>query len=213
MQKIISQAKNEQGSVIVAALMILVLLTIIGIAATNMSTTEIGISTNSLLYERAFYAAEAGLEHAKESLKIQFVEFNDVIIRGGGDPKWDFALNGSVDGKLAAEDEDADGKGSFDDGVVWISNANLDGVNYTVTIWNNDDGGDEATDNDGLIFVRSVAVGARGERCSVEVLMEGTASGGPVSGYTAQEGAGSGKTFTSSDADAMTAGELGTQQL
>jgi hypothetical protein len=207
MQKIISHVKNEQGSVIVAALMILVLLTIIGIAATHMSTTEISISTNSLLYERAFYTAEAGLEHAKESLKLQFVEFNDVIIRGGGDPKWDFALDGSVDGKPAASDTDYAG------GVPWISNANLDGVNYSVAIWNNDDGGSATADNDGLIFVRSVAVGPRGERCSVEVLLEGMASGGPVSGYTAQEGAGSGKTFTSSDADAMTAGELGTQQL
>ena len=73
MQQIISKVNNEKGSVIVAAIMILVMLTIIGIAAINMSTTESSISTNSLLYERAFYTAEAGLEHSKESLKLKFV--------------------------------------------------------------------------------------------------------------------------------------------
>ena len=213
MQHIMSKVNNEKGSVIVAAIMILVLLTIIGIGAINMSTTESSISTNSLLYERAFYTAEAGLEQSKESLKLQFVKFNDLIIRAGGTGDWDFALNGSLDGKTAAVDTDMDGKGSYADSVTWISNANLDGENYTITIWNNDDGGSEINDIDGLIFVRSDAAGPRGERCSIEVLLLGTAIGGPVSGYMAQEGTGSGKTFTSNDADAMTAGELNIQQM
>jgi hypothetical protein len=213
MHNIISHARDERGSVIVAALMMLVLLTIIGLAATNMSTTEINISTNSLLYERAFYAAEGGLDHSKESVKLQFIEYNDLIIRAGGTGDWDFALNGSIAGKTVAGDSDGDGIGSYADGVVWISNANLDGVSYTVTIWNNDDGGSEIDDTDGLIFVRSDASGPRGERCSVEALVQGTAIGGPVSGYIAQEGTGAGKTFTSNDADAMTAGDLAVQQM
>ena len=213
MQQFMLKVNNEKGSVIVAAIMILVALTIIGIAAVNMSSTESSISTNSLLYERAFYTAEAGLEQSKESLKLQFVKFNDLIIRAGGTGDWDFALNGSLDGKTAAADTDMDGKGSYADGVPWISNANLDGEDYTVTIWNNDDGGSEIDDTDGLIFVRTDAAGPRGERCSIEVLLLGTAIGGPVSGYMAQEGTGSGKTFTSDDADAMTAGELNIQQM
>ena len=213
MQQIISKVNNEKGSVIVAAIMILVMLTIIGIAAINMSTTESSISTNSLLYERAFYTAEAGLEHSKESLKLKFVEFNELIIRSGGTGDWDFALNGSVDGKTTAQDTDMDGIGSYADGVAWISNSNLDGVNYTVSIWNNDDGGSEINDIDGLIFVRANAAGPRGEHCSIETLLLGTAVGGPVSGYIAQEGTGSGKTFSSNDADAMTAGELAVQQM
>ena len=214
MQHLMLKVNNEKGSVIVAALMILVALTIIGIAATNMSSTESSISTNSLLYERSFYAAEAGLEQSKESLKLQFVKFNDLIIRAGGTGDWDFALNGSLDGKASAADNDSDGKGSYTDGfVTWISNADLDGENYTVTIWNNDDGGSEVDDTDGLIFVRTDASGPRGERCSIEVLLLGTAVGGSVSGYIAQEGTGSGKTFTSDDAEAMTAGELSIQQM
>jgi hypothetical protein len=213
MQHIISKVNNEKGSVIVAAIMILVLLTVIGIAAINTSTTEISISTNSLLYERAFYTAEAGLEQSKESLKLVFVEANELLIRAGGTGDWDFALNGSLDGKTAAADTDMDGIGSFADSVPWISNSNLGGVNYTVSIWNNDDGGSEINDIDGLIFVRANAAGPRGERCSIETLLLGTAVGGPVSGYIAQEGTGSGKTFNSNDADAMTAGDLAVQQM
>lgn len=213
MQHIISKVNNEKGSVIVAAIMILVLLTVIGIAAINTSTTEISISTNSLLYERAFYTAEAGLEQSKESLKLVFVEANELLIRAGGTGDWDFALNGSLDGKTAAADTDMDGIGSFADSVPWISNSNLGGVNYTVSIWNNDDGGSEINDTDGLIFVRANAAGLRGESCSIETLLLGTAVGGPVSGYIAQEGTGSGKTFNSNDADAMTAGELAVQQM
>ena len=72
---------NKRGSVIVAALMILALLTILGFAATNMSNTELNISTNSLLYERAFYTAEAGLERAKESLRAPFIDQNTAKLK------------------------------------------------------------------------------------------------------------------------------------
>lgn len=52
--------KNDNGSAILIALMILVLLTIIGMAATKNSNTELKITTNSQLYKMAFYAAESG---------------------------------------------------------------------------------------------------------------------------------------------------------
>lgn len=196
---------NDRGSVIVAAVMILALLTIIGFAATNMSTTESKISTNSLLYERAFYTAEAALQHAKESLRAPFVEKNKAQIASGGTGDWSFALNGSLAGYSAALDTDMDGKGSYEDGVAWISDSNLNGVNYTVTIWNNDDGGSATHDTDGLIFVRADAwEAARGGRSSIEELVRGASTGGETSGYTAQEGAGSGKVFTSNDSEAIT---------
>jgi hypothetical protein len=51
---------NEKGSAIIVAVMILVLLTIIGMAATQNSNTELKITTNSQLYKMAFYAAESG---------------------------------------------------------------------------------------------------------------------------------------------------------
>ena len=87
---------------------------------------------------------------------------------------------------------------------MFASDSYLDGVKYTVKIWNNDDGGGPDDDIDGRIFVRADAEEpVRGGRCSIEELIEGTANGGPTSNYTAQEGGGSGKSFTADDKNAV----------
>ena len=56
--KTTSILNNEDGVVIIAALMVLVLLTIIGIASTNVSNTEVKIATHELIYQENFYRAE-----------------------------------------------------------------------------------------------------------------------------------------------------------
>ena len=52
--------KKDDGSVMVAALLILVLLTIIGISATTMSNSELNITANMQLHKMAFFTAESG---------------------------------------------------------------------------------------------------------------------------------------------------------
>jgi len=52
--------KKDDGSVMVAALLILVLLTIIGISATTMSNSELNITANTQLHKMAFFTAESG---------------------------------------------------------------------------------------------------------------------------------------------------------
>jgi hypothetical protein len=191
---------NDRGSVIVAALMMLALLTIIGFAATNMSTTELSISTNSLLYERAFYTAEAGLQRTKESLRSQFSTFNMAQIALGGQGDWTFALNGSAGFPVPVADAELGVPA-----VELLAAENLNGVTYRVRYWDNDDGdGDPLADFDGKIYVRADASEpVRGGRCSIEELVEGSSTGGNISGYTAQEGAGSGKVYTSNDSNAI----------
>lgn len=63
MEKIILQLKNEEGSVIVVALIIMVLLLIMGISATNMSSIELQIIRNTIIYKQTFYSAEAAREY------------------------------------------------------------------------------------------------------------------------------------------------------
>lgn len=56
--KATSILKNEEGAVIIAALLILVLLTIVGIASNNISNTEVKIAAHELFYQQNFYRAE-----------------------------------------------------------------------------------------------------------------------------------------------------------
>ena len=67
---------REDGYIILASVLILALLSIICVSGLNMSTTEIKIATNELLYERAFYTAETGLQHLTEILRHQYMNKN-----------------------------------------------------------------------------------------------------------------------------------------
>jgi Tfp pilus assembly protein PilX len=66
--KTTSILNNEDGVVIIAALMVLVLLTIVGIASTNTSNTEIKIATHELIYQMNFYQAEGATLEAMEAM-------------------------------------------------------------------------------------------------------------------------------------------------
>ena len=196
MSQAISLKKNENGYIIIVALLILALLTVISVSAINMSMTESKIATNELLYEKAFYAAETGLQHVTELLRSQYLAGNSAILAASGTPNWNFALAGAVD-------SNGDGIGDFGESIQ-VLNRKFDNIDIQVWIWNNDDGGGPVNDTDGLIYARSVAEGPRGAICRVEMLLDGAMSGVAISDYSAQAGAGPGKNFVSSDAGAMT---------
>lgn len=67
--KVQSLLKNEDGSVMVLALIILVLLTLMGLSATNTSTIEVQIANNERIYKDNFYKAEAGIMTAAQTLE------------------------------------------------------------------------------------------------------------------------------------------------
>jgi hypothetical protein len=51
--------QNEKGSVTVLAVVLLMLLTLLGMAATTTSSIEVQIAGNEMRYRQAFYAAES----------------------------------------------------------------------------------------------------------------------------------------------------------
>ena len=67
--KEISMLKNEDGTVLVLALIMLVLLTLIGISATTTSMIETRISGNERVYKQNFYAAEAAAMHCAQDME------------------------------------------------------------------------------------------------------------------------------------------------
>jgi hypothetical protein len=186
---------RERGAALITALVILTLLTLIGLAATNTSMLETMISSSERSHTEAFYVAEAGIEHLRRNLMTLFVEKN----LGKSTPDWDFALNGSQPGVAAATDT------TYADGAQWIVDAGLGSAyRYTVTVWNNNDGGGSTDDNDAVIFMRADARGPNGAVASIEISLFGGFSGGALSGYAGQEGGGAGKNYNSNDANAIT---------
>ena len=60
---------NEQGFVLIAALLIMVVLTLLGIAANQNTSTELQIAGNDKLQKKTFYDADGGTEFASEVLE------------------------------------------------------------------------------------------------------------------------------------------------
>ena len=60
MKKMYCLSNNEDGFVLVTAMMVLVMLTLIGTSALNTTTMEFQITGNDILAKRNFYIAESG---------------------------------------------------------------------------------------------------------------------------------------------------------
>ena len=159
MQKMTSIVDSQQGSVIVIAMVILVMLTIIGIAATNTSTTEVQISTNALLHNIAFYTADSGIEAGRAAL-------NNLKIEDAG--SWDKLLF-NID--AADEDKESIQVGGLDcvPNPCWSLDDVIDQIDpdgrrvgpatYTLSIGDNDDlDGNDEVDSDNTIFLTSTLV-------------------------------------------------------
>ena len=66
--------KNEEGSILVVALVMLVLLTLIGISATETSRIDIKIAGNEMVYRENFYQAEAAVMQAIQDMENSDLE-------------------------------------------------------------------------------------------------------------------------------------------
>lgn len=69
MLKKLQQQRSEEGFVLVAALMIMLVLTIIGIAMNRDTNTELQIAGNDKVYKQSFYDADGGTEFGAEVLE------------------------------------------------------------------------------------------------------------------------------------------------
>lgn len=69
-----SNLRNQRGSALVYALLMLVILTILGIAAVTTSTVEVQISGNDKVYKISFYGADGGTNMYSELLEQNIEE-------------------------------------------------------------------------------------------------------------------------------------------
>lgn len=198
--------KEENGAVLIVALIMLCLLTIIATAVSNTTSMETMISGADKDKKETFYAAEAGVDHIKGLMNSLFLPKNNLKIAQGQTPDWDFALNGTS-GVTPASGM------TWDSGSQWIADAELgNNVTYDVFVWNNDDGGTATDDTDGVVYIRAEAVSLQGGSSSIEVSIQGSISGADtVTDYDAQEGGGWAKSFTSGDSNPIDAGDFNKQ--
>ncbi|MBI5966426.1 MAG: hypothetical protein HY882_01025, partial [Deltaproteobacteria bacterium] len=63
-------AENEKGAVLVTGLLLVLVLTILSMAAMMSTSAEIRIAANDRSAKSAFYLAEAGLEDARTRLQV-----------------------------------------------------------------------------------------------------------------------------------------------
>jgi Tfp pilus assembly protein PilX len=80
MNSITKQIRNEEGFMIVAAILILAVITTIGIAGITGSNTERQIAASEQIHKMAFYAAEAGRYYVVQNSDLYY---EDNITVGG----------------------------------------------------------------------------------------------------------------------------------
>ena len=71
MQKMISNLNNEEGSAIIIAILVLVLLTIIGMSATQNTVIELAIVRNDLVHKDQLYRADGAVMQASQWIEDQ----------------------------------------------------------------------------------------------------------------------------------------------
>lgn len=69
MKEFIQASRNEEGFVLILAMMIMLVLTLLGIAANRNTSTELMISGNDSLQRQTFYQADGGTEVGSEVLE------------------------------------------------------------------------------------------------------------------------------------------------
>ena len=75
MKKLTKTIDNERGFVLIVSLLMLTVLMIIGIAATNTTTIELQISGNDKINKTTFYAADGGLDIGAELVEQSIWDF------------------------------------------------------------------------------------------------------------------------------------------
>lgn len=144
---------NKEGSSLIISMLIVSLLSIIGISAATIATTDIKINKSYNDKKIAFYIAEAGIEHAKAALRhtLKGDNFTDQLVSASGDDK-----------KLSGDGDD----------IRVISSLFGSGRYEVYLINDNKDGRFNTTDNNKSVIIRSTAETNEGTRSTLEATIE-----------------------------------------
>jgi len=161
---------NQQGSIITMTLIMLALLTFIGIASTNTSTTERKVSTNAVLHNVAFYTADSGIAAGRAAL-------NEIKRANAGN--WDILLRNltvnPVDGQEVIKWNDTDCT-TLDEIISADGGRTVGPAAYTLTLEDNDDLDDKPqVDSDNTVILTATLVSPyRNSTATIRATVRGT---------------------------------------
>jgi PilX N-terminal len=144
--------KDQKGIALVTAILMLVVLSVIGIIAVNITTIGAKITGNTRTSKQAFYIAEAGIEAARELLRIR--------IAGGSTVSAQLDLVKGADGSLTDSNNVANF--STSDDVPFINTTPLGNGSYKVYLTNDNEpsgGVTSLTDTNSQVTLTSFGYG------------------------------------------------------
>jgi hypothetical protein len=100
----LSPVSGEEGSAIIYAIIMLLLLTILGISSINTTTTEQAIAQNDMHYKMSFYAAESAREFVPPNTAL-YHSLNVTVGVGVQFPGVGDGLDNDNDGSVDEADE------------------------------------------------------------------------------------------------------------
>jgi Tfp pilus assembly protein PilX len=151
--------KDQTGMALIIAILMLVVLSVIGIIAVNVTTIGAKITGNTRTSRQAFYIAEAGIEQARELLRSR--------IAGGSTVSAQLGLVKGTDGFLVDSTNVANFSSADD--MPFINTANIGNGNYRVFLTNdNSDGVTSLTDTNSQVTLTSFGIGPDNSRAVIQ---------------------------------------------
>jgi type IV pilus assembly protein PilX len=213
---------NEGGFTMILALILLMLLTIIGVAAINTSSTETMIATADEEKRTAFYAADSAVAQVT-ALLYQGIRDRwqaPCIMSPGTRPNWNFALDGDFFPVASPQPTTPSPPwfSQYSAGVPIATGTLSNGYSFDARAWNNTDIQPASatpttaaqSDTDGLLVLGVIARSPRDARVAIEVVLNGGLNGiAIVNPYSGQAGGGAGKNYNAADGSAISVGNMG----
>jgi Tfp pilus assembly protein PilX len=151
--------KDQTGMALIIAILMLVVLSVIGIIAVNVTTIGAKITGNTRTSRQAFYIAEAGIEQARELLRSR--------IAGGSTVSAQLGLVKGTDGFLVDSTNVANFSSADD--MAFINTTNIGNGSYRVFLTNDSsDGVTSLTDTNSQVTLTSFGTGPDNSRAVIQ---------------------------------------------
>ena len=194
--KFFRSMRDESGLILIAALTLLTALTLVGVTAFIMASTDVKVGGNFQTSQTALQVAMAGAEQARQTLRalnsasVTKTDFSEELASRVG-------ANAALDGYTSSTDD-----------VTLASSTLVNGYTYTAYLTNDSsEGSSSTTDSNGKVMITSVATGPNNTKAMVQTTVQfySFSSNSPATIYSKDNVTVSGTSISISGADSSPA--------